>query len=140
MLFDGGLYVLYATRELGLAPAVLGVIMAGVGVGGLFGALLASTVNHRFGIGPTFLGAQLLWGGSYVTAAFVSGPPATAAVLLAGAFALTGMVNPIAGANATTLRQAYAPDRMQGRVTAIARAVMWSCVTLGAVLGGGLAE
>lgn len=140
ILFGGGLYVLYATRELDLEPAALGAIMAGVGVGGLIGAALASPVNRLFGVGVVFIGAQLLWGGSYVLAGLVSGPPATASVLLAATFAITGTVNPVAGANATTLRQAYAPDRLQGRVTAIARVAMWTSVTLGAILGGALSE
>ena len=133
-------YVLYATRELGLEPVALGGIMAGVGVGGLIGAALAGPVTRRWGIGGTFLGAQLLWGGSYLGAAFVGGPPPLAATVLAATFAITGMVNPIAGANATTLRQAVVAERLQGRVTAIARVVMWTCVTIGAVAGGVSAE
>jgi predicted MFS family arabinose efflux permease len=140
LLFGGGLYILYATRELGIEPAALGGVMAGVGFGGLVGAALAGPVTRRWGIGPTFVSAQLLWGGSYFAAAFVAGPPPVAAVLLAAAFAVTGTVNPIAGTNATTLRQAVAPDRLQGRITAIARVVMWSCITVGAVAGGILAE
>src|SRR6266851_877182 len=140
LLFSSSLYVLYATRELGLEPVALGGIMAGVGVGGLIGAALAGPVTRRWGIGGTFLGAQLLWGGSYLGAAFVGGPPPLAATVLAAAFAITGMVNPIAGANATTLRQAVVAERLQGRVTAIARVVMWTCVTIGAVAGGVSAE
>jgi predicted MFS family arabinose efflux permease len=140
LLFGGGLYILYATRELGIEPAALGGVIAGVGFGGLVGAALAGPVTRRWGIGPTFVSAQLLWGGSYFAAAFVTGPPPVAAVLLAAAFAVTGTVNPIAGTNATTLRQAVAPDRLQGRITAIARVVMWSCITVGAVAGGILAE
>jgi predicted MFS family arabinose efflux permease len=140
VLFGSGLYVLYTTRELGFEPAALGGIMAGVGVGGLIGAALAGPVTRRWGIGATFLGAQLVWGASYLGAAVVAGPPRLAAVLLAATFALTGVINPIAGANATTLRQAVVADRLQGRVTAIARAFMWTCVTIGAIGGGVAAE
>ena len=132
--------MLYATRELGLEPAALGGIMAGLGVGGLLGAALAGPVTRRWGIGATFLGAQLLWGGAYLGAAFVAGPPLVAAIWLGTAFAITGMINPIAGANATTLRQAVVADRLQARVTAIARVVLWTCVTAGAIAGGALAE
>jgi predicted MFS family arabinose efflux permease len=140
LLFGSSLYVLYATRELGLEPAALGGIMAGLGVGGLLGAAMAGPVTRRWGIGATFLGAQLLWGGSYLGVAVVAGPPPVAAIWLGTAFAITGMINPIAGANATTLRQAVVSDHLQGRVTANARVVLWTCVTAGAIAGGALAE
>ena len=140
LLFGSGLYVLFATRELGMEPAALGGVMAGLGVGGLVGAALAGPVTRLWGIGVTFVTAQLLWGASFLAAAFVTGPPPVAGVLLAAAFAITGIVNPIAGTNATTLRQAVAPDRLQGRITATARVVLWSSVTIGALAGGILAE
>jgi predicted MFS family arabinose efflux permease len=140
LLFGSGLYVLYATRELGIEPAALGGVLAGVGVGGLLGAAVAGPVTRRCGISATFIGAQLFWGASFLAAAFVTGPPPVAVALLAAAFAVTGTVNPIAGTNATTLRQSVAPDRLQGRITATARVVMWGGVTIGAVVGGLLAE
>jgi len=48
-------YVLYATRELGIDPVWLGAIFAMVGVGGFMGALLAHRAAQRFGLGPTII-------------------------------------------------------------------------------------
>jgi len=140
LLFGSGLYVLFATRDLGLEPAVLGWAMAGVGAGGLVGAALAVPVTRRCGIGGTFLGAMILWGGSYLGVAFIDGPPSVAAVLLAATLAFVGTVNPIAGTSATTLRQAIVPDRLQGRVTAVAGVVAWTSISVGAIVGGIAAE
>ena len=58
MLF--ALYVLYATRRLGLSPVLLGGILSVGSLGALLGALLAGRIARRYGVGPTLVGAMLL--------------------------------------------------------------------------------
>ena len=53
---------------------------------------------------------------------------------------LVGVVNPVAGVNAATLRQAVTPERFRGRVTAVSQVVTWGGVTCGALVGGVAAE
>src|SRR5207302_9460284 len=60
-LFSNGMmavYVLYVTRELGIRPALLGIIFAAAGPGALLGAVLAGQVANRFGLGATIIGAS----------------------------------------------------------------------------------
>src|SRR5207237_1487521 len=45
------LLVLYATRELGLPPVLLGLALSAASVGALLGALLAGWVARRIGVG-----------------------------------------------------------------------------------------
>src|SRR5439155_26012732 len=59
-LFGNGVmavYVLYVTRELGIQPAVLGLIYAVTGPGALLGAVLAGELARRFGLGRTIIGS-----------------------------------------------------------------------------------
>lgn len=140
LLANSGVYILYMTRELGIEPAALGVILSGLGIGGLVGAGLAGPLTRRFGIGPTSLGGRALWGASFLAISLVGGPPALAAALLAAALALVGLVNPIAGATAASLRQAVTPSHLLGRMTATVQFTLWGGVTIGALVGGALAE
>jgi MFS family permease len=140
MLIGSGVAILFATRDLGLDAMALGGVMSGVGIGGLLGAAVAGPATRRWGVGVSFLAAMVLWGVSYLALAVVAGPPITAAVLMALALSLVGMVNPVAGVNAVTLRQAVTPERLRGRVTALGQVISWGGVTLGALVGGILAE
>jgi hypothetical protein len=56
------LFILYVTTELGLGPALLGIVLAGGGPGALLGALASSRIAQRFGVGPTIVWMQVLTG------------------------------------------------------------------------------
>ena len=51
------LYILFLTRDLGLAAGTIGLIVAVGSIGSLGGALLARPVAARLGVGATILGA-----------------------------------------------------------------------------------
>ena len=53
-------YVLYVTRELGIGPALLGLIFSVGGPGALLGSLLAGRVATRFGLGATIIGSMIV--------------------------------------------------------------------------------
>src|SRR5262249_7356964 len=55
-------YVLYVTRELGLQPAVVGLIYAVSGPGALIGSILAGWCSRRFGLGTTIIGSIFIGG------------------------------------------------------------------------------
>ena len=81
------IFNLYAVRELGFEPVLLGLVISMVGVGFLVSALTAKRLTSRFGLGPTMVG------GALVTAIAVFMMPlqgntkaATVAILMVGAF------------------------------------------------------
>jgi MFS family permease len=132
------LYVLYATQALGVEPALLGVIFAIGGPGALLGALLAAPAAKRFGIGPTCIAAQVLTGVSRICiplAGIMMPAPAMVGVLMLGQF-LLGVARPVFNVNQVSLRQGITPDRLQGRVNATMRFIMWAVTPFGALLGG----
>ena len=59
---------------------------------------------------------------------------------LAGARAVSGFVGGFCGVgwniNQVSLRQAITPPRMQGRMNATMRFIVWGTIPLGAILGG----
>jgi len=92
-LFDGmifAVYILYASRELAIPPALLGVIIAAGGVGGLLGAFVAGWVSRRLTAGRALLAALVVATVGEALIAFASGPLGLTASLLLAAEVLVG--------------------------------------------------
>jgi MFS family permease len=133
-------YVLFVTRELGMTPALLGIIVA-VGSGGaLIGALLANRLAGGFGLGPTIIGTAMLFpvGGLLVVVA--GGSQLAVALILIAAHAAMTFCGPVYNVNQVSLRQAITPDRLQGRMNATMRFVVWGTIPIGALIGGFLGD
>ena len=139
-LFHGGvtaLYVLYATRDLGIGPLALGLVFAAGGLGAIPGAVLSGRVARRFGTGPAIIWGILLGQLLLLPIPLAARFPTPAAIAtLAAAQVLGGIVNTIANVNQWSLRQAVTPDHLQGRVTASHRFLVYGAPPLGALLGG----
>jgi predicted MFS family arabinose efflux permease len=131
------IYVLYATRELGLDAAQLGFIFAVGGAAALPGGLLAGCAARRLGFGVTIWGGWFLQGLTFLLIPLASG--ALAIPVLVAAQALGGLAHTVANVNQWSLRQAATPDHLQARVTASHRFLVYGALPLGALLGGYLA-
>ncbi len=127
------LFILFATRELKLGPAQIGVIFSIGGVTGLIGSLTAGWVAKRLGVGRTIVGASLLTGLATVPVAAAS---AETAWLLILSTMLGSVASPIYKINQVSLRQAITPHRLQGRMNATMRFLVWGTMPLGGLLGG----
>jgi predicted MFS family arabinose efflux permease len=131
------LFVFYATRDLGLDATQLGAIFAVGGVAAVPGGLLAGWSARRLGFGLTVLSGWVVGGASLLLIPFASGQ--TAIATLVAAQAVGGLAHTIANVNQWSLRQAVTPDRLQARVTASHRFLVYGAFPLGALLGGFLA-
>ncbi len=133
-------FVLYVTGELGITPVTLGLVFSVGAPGALIGALIAGRVARRFGLGPAIVGAALLGGFSWATVPLAGGPlPLVMAMLIGGQF-LGGMMGVIYNINQVSLRQAITPDRLQGRMNATMRFIVWGTIPIGSLIGGVLGE
>ncbi|MBI4493673.1 MAG: MFS transporter [Chloroflexi bacterium] len=130
------LYILFAVRELGLTPAAIGLIFGLGSVGYLVGAVLAGQLAARLGLGRTIIGASLVCSLGEVPIAFAA--PAFALPLLASSWLLTSLATPVYNINQVSLRQAITPLRLQGRMNATMRFVVWGTMPLGGLAGGAL--
>jgi len=131
--------VLFATRDLRLPPGALGLALAMLGVGMLPGAALVAPARRRFGAGPTLIGSGFFaaTSGLVLVAAGTVGRAHALPLLMASQF-IFGLGPMMFGITNTSLRQAAAPDHLQGRVAATFRTVAWGTMPLGSLLGGAL--
>ena len=126
--------ILYLVRELLFTPEVLGLAFSIGAVGFLVGALIANRVALRFGVGPTIVGSALLFGPSALLVAIA--PADIAMPFVAASVFLGGLGGAIYNINQVSLRQAITPERMQGRMNATMRFIVWGTIPIGATVGG----
>ena len=128
----------YLYRTLGLAPASVGAIGGIGGAGVLLGALIASRVAKRFGVGPVIVGSMLSGG---VTGLLVAiAPPEQAFWFVAVSFFLGSISGVVYNVNQVSLRQAITPERFLGRMNATMRFLVWGTLPIGSLIGAGLSE
>jgi MFS family permease len=140
-LFENGMlaiYVLYATRELGLNPLTIGLIFAAGGIGAIPGAMLARWAGTRFGLGPAIIGGLILTALASLLVPLATGPMLLVVVLLGSAKAFGAITFTVANIHQWSLRQAVTPDNLAGRVTASQRFIVYGGGSLGSLLGGAL--
>ena len=113
------LYILFVTRDLGLAPATIGAVFSVANVAGLAGEIVAGGL----GLIPAVLPTR-----------------ATAVPLLVLSGLLGSFSGPVYNINQVSLRQAITPDRLQGRMNATMRFLVWGTMPLGGLVGGALGE
>lgn len=135
--FIGALYALYALRELGLNPVLLGVTIGVGGASNLLGTFLVGPVTRRFGLGRAMLGSVVIGGLTSFFLPLAHGPLPLAfgCLVLLQAFDAT---QPIYEVNALSLRQALTPPHLLGRVNAAVQVLEGAPAPLGAIVGGAL--
>ena len=132
--------VVYATRELGLSPALLGLSIAAIGPLSLLGAALAGPLTKRYGLGPLMIAALFLETVSRFLLPLAGGPPLQAAAILALSQALVGLTVPLWVVSSQTLQQAVTPERLLGRVSAATRFLSFGVAPPSAIGAGILAD
>lgn len=130
--------VLYAVRELQMSPGALGLALAIANVGALLGALVNGTLVRRISVGPAIAISSVIPGLSVL--ALPMATPATAIPVLGGALGICGFAIAVYNINQISLRQAVTPERLQGRMNATMRFLIWGTLPLGTLIGGALGD
>jgi MFS family permease len=128
------LIVLYLKDALGYDPFAIGLLWGVGGIGGIAGAVLAVHVTNRLGVGPTIILGALLSGIAVLPLPFVTGPLAFPVIAMCIFATLFGSL--IYNINQVSFRQAIVPMRLQGRLNATMRTIVWGTLPLGALVGG----
>jgi MFS family permease len=126
--------LLFAYRTLGMTPGVVGVVFALGNVGFLLGATLSRRVVDRLGLGATIVGSAALF--SVATLAIPLATRNTGFMLLVAANFIGGFGGVVYNINQVSLRQAITAERMQGRMNATMRFMVWGTMPIGAFIGG----
>lgn len=134
------LRVLYFSRELGLRPAWIGVVLGAAGPGTLLGSFIAVRMARRFGVGRVLTAGVLLAGIANSAFPVVTGSHRIVLGLLVVAFFVSGFGQPLYNITQSSLRQTVVPPALQGRVAATMQFLGGCAAPVGAVLGGFLGE
>ncbi len=130
------IFVLFLVRDRGLTAEQLGLAFSLGSFGVLLGALLAGHLARWLGLGRTLVLAAVGFGLEWLVVA--AAPPAlTWPAAVASVFA-GGFCGVVWNVNQVSLRQAITPPRMQGRMNASMRFIVWGTIPVGAILGGAL--
>jgi MFS family permease len=134
------IFVLYASRELGLSAGTIGLVLGVGAVGGLVGALLAPRIGRLIGIGPSVAVGAVLFPAPTVLFPLAAGSePVKAGVLLAGEF-LASIGVMVFDVNQNALNVLITPHRLRARVAGVSRFFNYGGRPLGALVGGALGE
>jgi MFS family permease len=138
-------YLLFATQDLQLGPAAIGVIAGLGGIGSLAGSAMAPRLVRRYGIGRTILFGMLGFTLGNTLIPLAPGSPVGAevgAILVGAAFLVVQQLFGDAFATVyeiteVSLVQASVDDRILGRVNATIH-TFTTLLTLAGAIGGGL--
>ena len=132
------LFILYATRELGVRSGTLGIVLGAGAVGGLLGAVVAGRLGRRIGIGPSFVLGMVLFPAPLLLVPLAGGTKAVVLAMLFTAEFLSGVGVMILDINAGAIITAFTPHRLRSRATGALRFVNYGVRPLGALAGGAL--
>jgi MFS family permease len=132
--------VVFATDDLGLPPAFLGLALAAIGPTSLIGSLVAARLARRIGLGPTLVLSLTGEALSRVLLVVAGGPLPVAALMIALSQLLFGFIAPLWDVNANSLRQSATPERLLGRVSAASTMVGVGMAPIGALLAGWIGQ
>lgn len=129
-------FLLYAVRELGIDPAVIGLVFSLGSVGFVVGATLTRRITRRLGVGRSLVVAAFVQGAAFALVPLA--PQAAPLPFFVAAFALETCAAPVYNITQISLRQSITPAHLQGRMHATMRFVVWGTLPLGSLLGGWL--
>jgi len=130
-------YLVYLVRVLGLDAATIGVVLGLANIAALAGAVTAERLGRRLGVGPTIVAASFLGGAGAILVPIA--PVDGAIPFLVASGALVGFANVVYNITQVSFRQAITPERMQGRMNATMRFIVWGTLPIGSLIGGVLA-
>ena len=134
--FIFAIFVLYASRTLGLSAGAIGLILGAASFGALAGALIAPRVGRRLGIGRAVVVGSVLFPAPMALFPLAHGSHwLSGAMLLAGEFlASVGVM--IFDVNQNSLMLMLIPHEVRSRVVGVSRFFNYGTRPFGALLGG----
>jgi MFS family permease len=124
-------------RVLRLAPWEIGLVFAAGSVGAIVGALVVNRFQKAIGVGPAIIAMAILFSTAGILVPLA--PTSFPLPLLITSFLITQFGGVAYNITQVSLRQAITPERLQGRMNAAMRWIIWGTIPLGTLLGGALA-
>jgi MFS family permease len=130
------LFLLYATRDLGVRPATLGIVLGSASIGTLSGSFVTARVSRRIGVGPTFIIGCFLFPAPLILIPAAGGPHWLVIALLFVSEFLSGVGLMLLDIMAGTISAGTVPTALRSRVSGAFMVVNYGVRPLGTTLGG----
>jgi MFS family permease len=131
-------FILYGVRVLHLSSVELGAVFAVGSVGSIAGALAANRLQKRLGVGPAIVMYAMVF--SVGGIAFPLAPRSFPLSVLMAGMTVFGFAGVAYNITQVSLRQAITPERLQGRMNAAMRWIIWGTIPLGTLAGGAIGQ
>ncbi len=141
------LFILYASNILGFTPFAIGLVFSIGSIGALAGVASAAPLAKRLGVGRAIVLSAVAIGPGMIAVYFAALVPSS--VLAIGTLALSGSIlvliasqfitswsTVVYNVNQVSLRQAIVPLKLQGRLNATMRFLVWGTIPIGGLVGG----
>ncbi len=132
------LFILYATKELDVAPGTLGLVLGAGAFGGILGSIVTGRIARRIGLGPAFALGCVLFPAPLLLIPLAEGPRWVVLGCLFTAEFGAGLGVMILDISAGALSAAVVPDRLRSRISGAYMVVNYGVRPLGALVGGAL--
>jgi predicted MFS family arabinose efflux permease len=129
------LIVIVIAREQGASATVIGVMLAGFGLGGVLGSLAAPAIQRGLPMNRVVIGANWVWAVLVPAIAIAPNP-----YVLGGILALMAFVGPAWNVVVGAYQLAITPDRLLARVSSAETLVAYGAIPLGSLAAGLLLE
>jgi len=130
------LFLLYATRSLGVRPATLGIVLGAASIGTLLGSFVTARISRRFGVGPAFIAGCFLFPAPLVLVPAAGGPHWLVLAILFVAEFTSGVGLMLLDIMAGSISAGTVPTALRSRVSGAFMVVNYGVRPLGTSLGG----
>ncbi len=135
---SSALFILYATTTLGVSPGALGLALGTGSVGAVIGAIFATRIGRRIGLGPAYALGLVVFPVSLLLIP-LAGPEMSMTLILALLFGSefgAGLGVMILDINVGAIIYARTPDRIRARAAGAFRFINYGVRPIGALFGG----
>jgi MFS family permease len=130
--------ILYMVRVLHLSSLGAGAVFAVGSAGSIVGALLANRLGKVLGVGTAIVATAVIF--SFGGLAYPLAPKSFPLPVLMAGQVLFGFSAVAYNILQVSYRQAITPERLQGRMNAAMRWIVWGTIPLGTLAGGAIAQ
>ena len=130
--------ILYMARVLHLSALEAGAVFAVGSAGSIVGALFANRLGLRLGLGTAIVSTAVIF--SFGGLAYPLAPKSFPLPLLMAGQLLFGFSAIAYNILQVSYRQAITPERLQGRMNAAMRWIVWGTIPLGTLVGGAIGQ
>jgi MFS family permease len=130
------LFVLYATRTLGVNPATLGIVLGAASVGTLSGSFVTARISRRIGVGRAFVAGCFLFPAPLILVPAAGGPKWLVIACLFVSEFTSGIGLMLLDIMAGTISASLIPAALRSRVSGAFNVVNYGVRPLGTAAGG----